>query len=721
MQRLRSAAAFFALLLFVTTARSATTVVDRADVPSGILYDLVAPIAHVERFDGSASAPAADAATLRQAVFELRRASLTTPPWPADRVFRNDGALVVRIGLVDVRYDRIREQAIASGAARVEGGRLVLEPGALETRRAFVAAPVRDYTYRGAEVTFVLDSSAFVGTGVRPARVEADWGDGAGYRALAWDQRVDAHYASGGERVVRVRVTDENGDVLHASFDFDVRALLTPSPNDTIPLTGVAPYEGGTGTGRAFVYLSPGHTQLARPVLVFEGFDIDNTMNWDELYALLNQENLVEELRARGYDAVVLDFTESTDYIQRNAFVAVDLIHKVEAAVYLGMEYPLVGASMGGLVARYALAWMEQNSDPHRVRNFISFDVPHRGANIPLGIQYWLDFFSDNSAEAAHLLERLDQPAARQMLLYHHTTPPGSTGQADPLRPAFMSELAALGDYPSTTRVVALSNGSSAGATQGFSAGAQIISYQYNVFPVQVRGDVWAVPDGGPLKIFDGVLKIFFIGPSQTVTVSGTLPWDNGPGGSRDSMAQMDAVAAPYGDIVALHPSHCFIPTVSALDVATSDPFYDVDGDPNLLANTPFANLYVPAANEPHVTVTPGNASWLLQEIDPVLVAVSPSRGGAPALSLLDAAPNPFDAETLVRWRLALGTRVRVDVFDVAGRRVTTLLDGARSAGPGQVRWTGRDAAGAPVAAGVYFVRVRAAGETQARRVVLVR
>ena len=56
-------------------------------------------------------------------------------------------------------------------------------------------------------------------------------------------------------------------------------------------------------------------------------------MNWDELYALLNQQNLVEDLRARGYDAVVLDFTDATDYIQRNAFVRWTLLHKVQAAV----------------------------------------------------------------------------------------------------------------------------------------------------------------------------------------------------------------------------------------------------------------------------------------------------------------------------------------------------------------------------------------------------
>ena len=698
--------------------------VDRAAVPRGILYDLVAPIAHLERFDGTPSAPTANAVTLRQVVHELTRASLDTPAWADARAFRDDGALAVRLGLVDVRYDRIRSGAVASGAARVEGDRLVLDARALETARAFVAAPVRDYSYRGGEVTFVLDPRLFVGGAgdERPARVDADFGDGTGFRPLGWNAPERVQYRATGRYTVRVRAADASGAVLDAAFGFEVRALATPAPQDTIPLTGTTAYNGGTATGRAFVYLAAAHSVLTRPAVVVEGFDIDNTMNWDELYALLNQQGLVEELRTRGYDAVVLDFTESTEYIQRNAFVLVDLLHQVQATIDSQQDFPLVGASMGGLVARYALAWMEANADPYRVRNFVSFDVPHAGANIPLGIQYWLDFFSDQSAEAANLLGRLDTPAARQMLLYHHTTPPGGTGEADPLRAVFETELAGIGDYPSQPRLVALSNGSGIGANQGFAAGAQIIQYAYNlIFFATIRGHVWAVPNGGPLKIFDGLIQVIFQ-PTQSmvVNVSGTLPWDSAPGGSRNSMAQMDAVVPPYGDIIALYPNHCFIPTVSALDIATADPFYDIAGDPDLLTHTPFANLYVPDGNEPHVTVTPENAVWLLDEIDPPATAVRDVTA-PPAFSLLEAAPNPFGEATAVRWLLARGARIRADVYDVRGRRVASLLDGVRPAGPGEVRWSGRDGNGRAVAAGVYFVRVTAAGETHARRVVLVR
>jgi len=256
---------------------------------------------------------------------------------------------------------------------------------------------------------------------------------------------------------------------------------------------------------------------------------------------------------------------------------------------------------------------------------------------------------------------------------------------------------------------------------QGFAAGAQIIRWQYDSFLVDVRGNVWAVPDGGPTQILQGLISIILFPPdAMNVTVSGTLPWDSAPGGSRNSMAQMDSVAAPYGDIMALHQRHCFIPSVSALDVVTNDPFYDIAGDPDLLAHTPFDNLYVSAVNEPHVTVTPGNAVWLLDEIDPAATAVR-RTSAPPAFSLLAAAPNPFDTETTVRWQLARAGRVRADVFDVRGRRVATILDAARPAGPGEARWPGRDHKGQAVAAGVYFVRVHALGETQTRRVVLIR
>ena len=117
--------------------------------------------------------------------------------------------------------------------------------------------------------------------------------------------------------------------------------------------------------------------------------------------------------------------------------------------------------------------------------------------------------------------------------------------------------------------------------------------------------------------MFDGRIKILFGSDTKrTVTVSGALPYDSAPGGWRASLAQLDTTLAPYGDIVALHPAHCFIPTVSALDLPTSNLFFDVAGTPDAVALTPFQAIYWAEANEEHVHISGQEAQWVIDELD---------------------------------------------------------------------------------------------------------
>jgi hypothetical protein len=89
-----------------------------------------------------------------------------------------------------------------------------------------------------------------------------------------------------------------------------------------------------------------------------------------------------------------------------------------------------------------------------------------------------------------------------------------------------------------------------------------------------------------------------------------------------------------------------------------------------------------------------------------------------PAISSL---PNPFRREAWVLFTLARPGTVRLEVRDVAGRRVRTLLEGPLAAGPRTVAWDGADDAGEPLPSGVYFVHVRAGTETLLRKLVLRR
>lgn len=697
---------------------------DASAAPSPVLIDRTLPLSGLAAHDGGPDAPPVTAAQWRQMLDELRRASPAPPPsWPdpaqaraAAGPARAGGA--VPLALLDLGYARLRPDAVASGLLAREGERLVPRPGLderalYETGRVFAAAALSDGTTRGARVSFVLASRFLVSDGAAPLRLEFDAADGRGYRPLAPDEPVTVAYAEPGRRTLRLRATRPDGSTLESACLFTVRALEVPPPTETWPLAATVPYGGAVATGEAFVYLADGHAAVTDPVVVVEGFDIDNSMGWDELYLLLNQENMLEDLRADGRDAVVLNFTESTDYIQRNAFVLTELLGRLQSAIAPDRDLVVIGASMGGLVGRYALAWLESQGAPARVRSFISFDAPHGGANIPLGVQYWLDFFQDQAADAAYLLGRLDTPAARQMLLYHHTSPPGTTGESDPLRAALLADFAAVGGWPRQPRLAAVANGSGARADQGYAAGAQLISYEYASFLVDIVGNVWAVPDAVSTRVFRGLIDLIWPLPdeSMSVTVSGTRPWDNAPGGFRATLAQMDTAAVAYGDIVALHPNHCFIPTVSALALPTDDPFFDIAGTPGLLALTPFDAVYYPALNQEHVQVTPENKAWLRGEIDRAASAVPGSDGwaGPRAPVLLAGRPNPFNPGTTIDFTLPAAGRAELTIHDAAGRRVRALLDADLPAGAHRLAWRGDDDSGRPVAAGVYLARLRTA------------
>jgi outer membrane protein assembly factor BamB/predicted phosphodiesterase len=106
---------------------------------------------------------------------------------------------------------------------------------------------------------------------------------------------------------------------------------------------------------------------------------------------------------------------------------------------------------------------------------------------------------------------------------------------------------------------------------------------------------------------------------------------------------------------------------------------------------------------------------------------------GAPAFraSLGPVSPNPFFASGTIPITIGAaagpggggGSRVeaRLDVIDVLGRRVRTLLDGPLAPGQHAARWDGRDASGREVASGIYFLRLTAGLQIATTRLTLLR
>ncbi len=83
--------------------------------------------------------------------------------------------------------------------------------------------------------------------------------------------------------------------------------------------------------------------------------------------------------------------------------------------------------------------------------------------------------------------------------------------------------------------------------------------------------------------------------------------------------------------------------------------------------------------------------------------------------------PNPFNGETVIRYALPVGGKVTLDVVNVLGQRVISLVDRVQGVGWHEVTWRGMDGAGRPVASGLYFYRMRVGGFSATKKLLLLK
>jgi hypothetical protein len=296
---------------------------------------------------------------------------------------------------------------------------------------------------------------------------------------------------------------------------------------------------------------------------------------------------------------------------------------------------------MGGLVARYALTWMEHNNFKHDVKLYMSYDTPHWGASVSLGNQLFLRFNSGTQDAAREAYNKVvASAAARQMLLVHESSfssgiPIPTQGDfrtnteivvstADP-RPDvmytdFFNELKALGNYPSKPRKVAFANGNGLGVGQGFTAGQHLIRVKKESFRVDIDINTYVAGPGTYRAIFAAVVDIInFVMPPQInfyeQTVGAIAPaYEYAPGGfqniTRIIVEQVNDPIVQSALPAAL--SECFVPTLSAVDSQDrSDLFKTV-----AQVRTPFdAVYYATGRNEEHVQVTAEKRDQILAEL----------------------------------------------------------------------------------------------------------
>jgi hypothetical protein len=90
-------------------------------------------------------------------------------------------------------------------------------------------------------------------------------------------------------------------------------------------------------------------------------------------------------------------------------------------------------------------------------------------------------------------------------------------------------------------------------------------------------------------------------------------------------------------------------------------------------------------------------------------------------LTLFQNVPNPFNPSTRISFFLPEDADVRIEIFDVSGRRIAVPFNGRQEAGRHSIHWNGTNAAGGDVASGVYYCRMSAGKTAITKKLVLMR
>ncbi len=516
--------------------------------------------------------------------------------------------------------------------------------------------------------------------------------------------------------------------------------------NEIVPLTSSIAFQGVTETqafaGQAEYEIFPdtGDGVFDKPIILVDGFDPNDSRSIPMIYEMLNYgsgQNLADDLRAQGFDVVLLNFPNYTrpadgalisggsDYIQRNAMTLVELLSVVNAAKVGEAQNVVIGPSMGGLIARYALRYMEMNGLDHDTRLYLSFDAPHKGANIPIGFQHLFNYMANGplgDATVAILVDAmLKSPASSQMLIDHFEghLQSGSVFNFNPsvtlptgkpnFRDAFQAELDAMG-FPQQTRNVAISNGSGSGTTNGTPGQVVMDHTFYPDASTRAIINLNFTPLAGQtaqVSRFRGQISVFGFwvtayesaASSQAPGTSNGL--DSAPGGKFDitglaDLASSNALLTEFFQNLQISYFN-FIPTFSSLAVEGTTNWYAPVTD----SQSPFDAVYIPGANEDHVTLTDGNVAFALAEILSPLSVRENQLAGLVVLNPVGSSLEIFSASAL--------TNATVTLADISGKKVfeqnQLTLDGMVSL---------------PVSldSGLYFMTVESQGKKVVKKLV---
>ncbi|MFD3807608.1 esterase/lipase family protein [Streptomyces sp. NPDC058611] len=378
-----------------------------------------------------------------------------------------------------------------------------------------------------------------------------------------------------------------------------------PTPNDIWELPG----------GTAWVYYAEGSNRLTRPVIAADGFNVGPSsieMLWQGLD--WGQYAFFSELRRRGHDLIVLGFHERSAAIQRNADTVIAAILQAVATREGDHRLAVGGFSMGGLVTRYALTKMEHERIDHQTGLYWSYDTPHRGAWIPLGLQAFAHYSRKLNDGFSN---QINSPAARQLLALHIEEWDGKPRQ-DELREQLLAELDRMGNWPAIPLKIGVANGVATGQGNGIKPGGHAVEGK----GLTILGTHLYAQRSGDNQLVAN-LRLVTPPPAKEVRTDGLPEIDGAPGGTLEGfgiLADKLNELPPFLGFKTNAPirHHAFVPSVSAVavrDVTTdADLYVDIHG----LApeSSELDDFRLASQNQPHTLMTAELGGWIVEQIE---------------------------------------------------------------------------------------------------------
>ncbi|OKJ64958.1 hypothetical protein AMK27_03645 [Streptomyces sp. CB02009] len=386
--------------------------------------------------------------------------------------------------------------------------------------------------------------------------------------------------------------------------------LVTPQDQPAVPQAPAADETWELPYGTARVYYAEGQRGVVRPVVLADGFNLGpSDLDW--LYDWLENGRypFVSQLRARGRTLVLVGFDERSESILTNADTMMAAILRTSAEQLGDARLMVGGFSMGGIVARYALAKMETQRIDHRAGVYVSFDSPHRGAWVPIGLQAFAHYLAKTGDDT--YLRQISSPASQQML-WRYLDALDATPAESPLRTRFKEQLQQVGGWPRIPRLIGVASGRGDGVGNGVEAGKETLSCAGPLF-AGTRFLAQSQGKKAQVAALDGVL-----GGPHTITTDDFPELDGAPGGTLESFGIIaDALTGVGEEVEATHRSVCFVPSVSAVSVRDLDRHDDLytnidELDPD---QSELDDFLLSADNDPHTLMTPDIGEWVLDRL----------------------------------------------------------------------------------------------------------